>query len=387
MNVLIRAIKSRCGTDGFLGWLHVLMLMDDTVLLATSRERLLEKLNILGDYCVSQGMYVNVTKTKRMVINGTDIERRPIDFQGMLITHCWKYVYLGAVFTADGSLISSLKEHCADKKRHLYKFTMFIRNNFDIPFTAKRKILEAAFNSALLYGCETWLGASCNVINTLYMGGIKILLGVRPTTPNDTCLIELGLPPLEALVKERQASFLRKIMSERQNMNDDPLIHVLNLTRNTGSRKMTRLLDTLLREDNPASVGKNQLRDRVRASTKSKFITYRDINVDMSIHEIYHKHTVNEIFIPEYMRVSFTRMRLSSHRLRIETGRWGRVPRHNRLCACGLVQDERHVIMACPYTQHLRDMLHKQVIFPNVLHSANDYEDFKYIHDVVEFFR
>ena len=47
VNVLIRNMKDRCPDDGFLKWLHVLMLMDDTVILATSRERLLEKLNIL----------------------------------------------------------------------------------------------------------------------------------------------------------------------------------------------------------------------------------------------------------------------------------------------------------------------------------------------------
>ena len=44
----IKLVKERSGLDGFLQWLHLLMLMDDTVLLATSRERLIEKLKLFS---------------------------------------------------------------------------------------------------------------------------------------------------------------------------------------------------------------------------------------------------------------------------------------------------------------------------------------------------
>ena len=35
VNNLIKLLKETCQPDGFLSWLHLLMLMDDTVLLAT----------------------------------------------------------------------------------------------------------------------------------------------------------------------------------------------------------------------------------------------------------------------------------------------------------------------------------------------------------------
>ena len=47
----ITMFKEKCGRDGFLNWLHILMLMGDMVILATSRNKVLEKLNILYDYC------------------------------------------------------------------------------------------------------------------------------------------------------------------------------------------------------------------------------------------------------------------------------------------------------------------------------------------------
>ena len=47
VNDLIKLIKDNCTNDGFLKWLHILVLMDDTVLLSTSRERMIHKLSLM----------------------------------------------------------------------------------------------------------------------------------------------------------------------------------------------------------------------------------------------------------------------------------------------------------------------------------------------------
>ena len=60
------------------------------------------------------------------------------------------------------------------------------------------------------------------------------------------------------------------------------------------------------------------------------------------------------VSIPDLDRVCTTRLRLSSHSLAIETGRWSRIPRDKRLCSCGAVQTEEHVICFCPISQHVR---------------------------------
>ncbi len=60
--------------------------------------------------------------------------------------------------------------------------------------------------------------------------------------------------------------------------------------------------------------------------------------------------------LPEYQRMVYTRFRLSVHNLRIETGRWSRVPREARVCDCahGGIQDELHVIKYCSKLHQLR---------------------------------
>ena len=58
--------------------------------------------------------------------------------------------------------------------------------------------------------------------------------------------------------------------------------------------------------------------------------------------------------ISEFDRLVATRIRLSSHELAIEKGRWSRTPRESRLCNCGEIQTEVHVVCFCPITDVVR---------------------------------
>ena len=47
--------------------------------------------------------------------------------------------------------------------------------------------------------------------------------------------------------------------------------------------------------------------------------------------------------------LKYVRLRLGSHYMPIETGRWRRIPRHDRKCTpCYTLGDERHCIYDCP---------------------------------------
>ena len=96
-----------------------------------------------------------------------------------------------------------------------------------------------------------------------------------------------------------------------------------------------------------------------RSSNSTKINTYLEMNPYLSTPSIY---TSPANTVPDYLRVSYTRFRLSAHRLRVETGRWTRTPRHLRVCTCDHVslQDERHTLFHCNITAQIRtdyDML------------------------------
>ena len=93
------------------------------------------------------------------------------------------------------------------------------------------------------------------------------------------------------------------------------------------------------------------MKTQMGLETGSKFVMYQQINSDLSAHPMY-----STSVLPEYQRVAATRFRTGSHYLKIETGRWSRIQREDRLCDCvnGGVQDERHVIEDCGHLEQIR---------------------------------
>ena len=60
-------------------------------------------------------------------------------------------------------------------------------------------------------------------------------------------------------------------------------------------------------------------------------------------------------YVDERERLVFTRFRLSSHHLKIETGRWARIEVERRVCDCeGGIQNELHVLLKCAKTEEVR---------------------------------
>ena len=179
VNDLIKMFKERCGPDGFLAWLHVLIFMDDTVILSTSRDGILAKLGLLNEFCISHGMKVNVSKTKFMVINGTVEDKNDLIVQDMCVKFCEYYVYLGSPFSSDGLNSSSIKINANIRMCQALKFVSFCHKNNDIPFYIKKKVFHAAVMSSILYGCETWLNGNIKPMEKIYHMCITIkhLLG------------------------------------------------------------------------------------------------------------------------------------------------------------------------------------------------------------------
>ena len=90
-------------------------------------------------------------------------------------------------------------------------------------------------------------------------------------------------------------------------------------------------------------------RTAITTSDSSKRKSYLEINPKLE------PTTYRSSQLPEHDRIAYTRMRLGSHHLKVETGRWARIPRENRLCQCGKgVQDEKHVLIDCPLSEHIR---------------------------------
>ena len=254
---------------------------------------------------------------------------------------------------------SAVSVHATNKMCHVLKFVSFLRKNNDIPYIVKRRVFDAALTSSLLYGCESWVGADIKPVVKLYNWALKQLLGVRRTTSNQVCYAEAGCPPLADLVKYEQHKFFRNKWSEREYLVDDPLIFAINLIKSYNNPISRHIIYFTGNEVTPLSVAMDSLRASISQSASSRCVVYKEINPTCSVHSLYvNKHNINEAH-----RIAFTRFRVSGHSLAIETGRWnrrgrGRLPLEERLCVCGEIQTERHVVQYCPVTLPIRNSFH-----------------------------
>ena len=87
---------------------------------------------------------------------------------------------------------------------------------------------------------------------------------------------------------------------------------------------------------------------------------YMERNPILTVHPLYRR----DLCIQEYKRIAVTRIRLSSHYLKVEMGRWSRISREQWLFSFGEIQDERHLLLGSPFTQGLREK--NEIIYSTV---------------------
>ena len=199
----------------------------------------------------------------------------------------------------------------------MLKFNAFITKNVDFPFWIKRKVFDAALLSTILYSSEAWLRNSARNVQAVYYFVVNTLLGVRATTANDLCLMELGIPSVVARVRDTQKMFLDKLLNEgTPNLRGWPFYEGFGDYVLPSHTPGVLYLRSVLEGDDQLYMDVNKRKDAIRRCTWTKYRTYAYLNPNLTVHPMYVSHNV-----PDHERRSTTRLRLSSHDLAIETGR------------------------------------------------------------------
>jgi hypothetical protein len=232
LNVMVLMIKL-VENDSFLKDLHLMVLMDDTVLLGTTRSMIIKKFSILMEFCEKYGMAVNEVKTNILVINGTMKDREEFVCNTVTVRHAESYIYLGSPFTEDGLIRNVIAMHLKSRNSDLNKFKIFCQVNATMPYVYKKMVLEAAIMCSLMYGCESWLTEQFKVLEKSYIGALKALLGVRETTRTDVVLLETGMPTLSEFIRKRTASFIKGELSSFSIMNMVKVLEKCGRTKKT----------------------------------------------------------------------------------------------------------------------------------------------------------
>ena len=349
IDATVEAVNS-FGPDGWLGVIHMLLLMDDTVIFATSKANLEAKLRLLKDSADRLGMVIHPTKSKFLCVNSDD--KSPIFIDSVKMSYTEIYLYLGSWISTE-NIATQVKHHFRDKYCQVAKFYMFLYKNSDVPYHIKKSVWDSAVKSSLFYGAEAWLTKDLAVAESTYLATVKRMLGVRATTTTDIILLEAGLPPPKAYIQQLQFKFIHKL-STRDNFYDSYIGKAVTMAINhkTEAGKLLKFYLNTSPDHDFCATAMVKLQTSVQASASPRRESYKLMNPSLSVNFVY----TSQSLIPEFQRIAFTRLRLMSHRLKIETGRWTRpvTPRENRLCECKAIQSEEHVLLKCPLTAHLR---------------------------------
>ena len=150
----------------------------------------------------------------------------------------------------------------------------------------RKKVFDAAVTTSVLYGCESWLNCDMKPIEKEYKWCTKQLLGVRKTTNNDMCMVELGLPSLRALIKAKRRKFLHKIWSARDTMNDDPLMHAMRIVMSHNDQVSRYITDLTFNDVDDVEEAKQKMRLDIINSGSNRSTFYKKIKSKLSVYEI-----------------------------------------------------------------------------------------------------
>lgn len=382
------------GADGFdIGMLKLYLLLyaDDIVIFAETSQGLQDGLDILADYCRKWKLTVNTDKTKIMVFRkGGNLSRNlSFSYEGNDIEIVQKFTYLGITLTTGGSFNETHKALSGKGLKAIFKLNQYLYNFTDMSPKHILSLFDKLVRPILCYGAEVWGFTKFSQQERVHLQFCKKLLGVKRSTQNDFVYGELGRTTLQIYILNLAIKFWFKVVESeptkyiryayRLMLSDlDKNPNIINwaskvkellsslgfyevwLNQGVGNKNMflvefkTRLSDNFIQNWN----------GRISESSRASFY----INFSSFQYQSYLDH----ISVYKF-RTALSKLRVSSHRLEIEVGRWSRptrTPIDDRKCRiCNKLEDEFHFLFECQLYSDLRCKYLKRYFWnrPNML--------------------
>ena len=378
-----------------------IMWADDILIFSESKEGLQQKLNILHEYSEANELTVNKTKTKCMVFNKTGrlLKKFKFHYNNTLLENVRTYKYLGFLVTPSGEIHSGLKDLRNRAMKALAKLRQTLGTFFRHSIYNTIHLYTYVIRPILLYCSDFW---GClkqpknNPIERFHSLFCKQLLDVRKQTNNDAVLQEIGLLPISINVTKIAIRNWERIQAGKANIlltssHFDAYKHNLPWASNIKQIfARNGLLETyLLKIKDPKlpfdkSMADILLERLINQYNQSSFSSFQNSN-KLRIFNQLKKKTGTERYLTEINiskhRAALTRLRLSSHSLEIEVGRYNKTEPQNRLCRYCKdmgnreVENETHFLINCPQYEELRE----KFLPLNILKNSNLSDDGKMI--------
>ena len=410
-----------------------LLWADDLILLALNPTSLQKLINILLQYCLDWGLSVNISKTAVMIFNRTGRllkESSQFMYGETKVPNAREYCYLGITLTLTGSFKTA--QHKLRQKGMRAYFSL----KSTINFKAFRKVVlfklfDSLIRPIVTYGCQVWgpetslfkalsLHPSENnkLLNVaaedqmelLHLSFIKWSINVGKRTSNAPIWGDTGRLPLVIDMLKQIFTFYKRLkcISETSPNTIVGLAFREQLRLKLSWFKSISKLYFGLTQNNLSTAEVISTADVLREASlrfRESWDTERTANRKLGFYNV----IKSEFGLEEYLNmeikhkevISLARIRMSAHKLKVETGRYfmNRENNVNRACpVCTnmenatllsalpyyhpIIEDENHVLLTCPGYHNIRLELEdniKSLIF------ADMYQAFKCTTEIAKF--
>ena len=355
------------GIDVNMFKMFLILYADDIVIFSNTAEELQRSLDLLKEYCITWKLVVNTNKTKIMVFRkgGQLPNNLAFFYDGQNIEIVSRFVYLGIAFTTGGSFKDTQTTLAGQALKAIFKMEKYLYKFTDISIRHRLELFDKLILPILNYGSEVWGFHKGEAFGRIHLKFGKRILCVKTSTQNDFIYGELGRMPLQnirfyiiikywlKILHTDENKFIKKVYTLlcQDTLDNRNIINwcssLRNLLCNLG------FYDAWLFQ----GVGNVDIfLSNVKLRLKDQYIQNWTSNINESSRALFYRNICNHSFQPyldiitfKKYRINLTRLRVSSHRLCIETGRWtkpNRTPVNERLCTlCNKLEDEFHFII------------------------------------------
>ena len=388
----------RSGLEGIdINMFKVFMLLyaDDIVIFANSAEDLQISLDLLAEYCTRWKLKINVAKTKVIVFRKGGMLPRDIAFyyQGKRLEIVNSFKYLGVFFTVGGSFSEAQNTLAGQAQKALFKLNKYLYKFTFISPKHRIELFDKLITPILNYASEVWGFKQANCIERVHLQYCKKLLGVKKNTQNDFVYGEFGRTDFRMRRYLLIIKYFFKILYSRE-IKYIKLIYKLMLndidTHPTVINWASLVRDILL----PLGFYEVWLQQGVgdylkflslfKQRLQDTFIQNWQSRINNSSRALFYRTIATFQFQPYLEKINISkfssalsRLRVSSHRLSVESGRWVRpnsIPLSEQKCIlCNTLEDEFHFVLECPIYDDLRKMYIPKYYWRN--HSMSKFID------------
>lgn len=342
-------------------------------LLEKNPEDLQKSLDLLYTYCNHWGLEVNIMKTKIVVFRkrGITFAREKWLYNGQPLEVVDYFNYLGTIFSYTGNF-SLNQEHLIGKALKALNILLYNCKEFDLKPKLLCQLFDSFVGSILSYSSEVWGYTKSKDIERIHMKFCKRILNVRISTCNASIYGELGRYPLYVNRYVRIIKYWCKLINTDniilrtiyEQCVDDCCNGLINWVSNVKDMLDVYGLSEYFINTNKidCKMFPKLFKQRVVDNYIQNWHTSVGNSAVLDLYRNCKTTLVYECYLdvlPKNLRFFITRIRVSAHVLRIQTGRYGqnRIPRNERYCLCCNtldIEDEYHFMLICPCYEEIR---------------------------------